>query len=158
MRIISHRGNLQGPDPTTENHPDMISHVLKDTPFDVEIDVWYDGNNLFLGHDCPQYETTLKFIDNPRFWIHAKNIEALTYLLTHIVSANVFSHDKDPAVITYPKSLVWLYPGQLTPCIQQCIIVLPETTPTKYNKKEMDSAYGVCTDYPLDIMKKKVIN
>ena len=53
MKIIAHRGNLSGPT-QTENHPDQIKKAL-DLGFDVEIDVWYKENKVFLGHDFPQY-------------------------------------------------------------------------------------------------------
>ena len=40
MKLISHRGNLEGPNPERENHPDYIYGALQ-AGYDVEIDVWW---------------------------------------------------------------------------------------------------------------------
>ena len=40
MKIISHRGNLTGPDPKQENKPSQILKVLE-KGYEVEVDVWY---------------------------------------------------------------------------------------------------------------------
>ena len=62
MKIISHRGNLNGPRERTskqqENNPDIIDFVIK-KGYDVEIDIRQINNNLFLGHDVPNYIITL---------------------------------------------------------------------------------------------------
>ena len=75
MKIIAHRGNLSGSS-VMENHPDYINLALK-AGFDVELDVWYIKSKLFLGHDNPQYEINLKWLDTYKdyLWIHLKNIE-----------------------------------------------------------------------------------
>ena len=54
MKIISHRGNLDGPIFEKENHPDYILNAI-DAGFDVEIDLWKIETKLFLGHDEPKY-------------------------------------------------------------------------------------------------------
>ena len=58
MRLISHRGNLNGPNPERENHPDYIQDALWQR-YDVEVDVWgIEGEyqmELWLGHDEPLY-------------------------------------------------------------------------------------------------------
>jgi hypothetical protein len=50
MIIISHRGNLYGPDKENENKPDQIQKVLN-LGYYVEIDVWFIDEKLYLGHD-----------------------------------------------------------------------------------------------------------
>ena len=55
MKLISHRGNISGPNPERENHPEYIFEVLQ-AGYDVEIDVWFVDNKFMLGHDEPQYE------------------------------------------------------------------------------------------------------
>ena len=55
MRLIAHRGNITGPDPSRENHPDYIRQAI-DLGYNVEIDVWRIGGKFILGHDEPQYE------------------------------------------------------------------------------------------------------
>lgn len=47
MKIISHRGNLNGRNVFTENSVESINLALKHG-FDVEIDVWYKNNNWYL--------------------------------------------------------------------------------------------------------------
>ena len=71
MKIISHRGNISGPNPDKENHPDYISCALFKV-FDVEIDVWFINNEFWLGHDAPKYKVhkdylTLQLL---RIYIH----------------------------------------------------------------------------------------
>lgn len=61
MKIISHRGNLSGHCSINENSPDYIQEAL-DIGFDVEIDVWFHEDQLFLGHDSPEYKTSLQFL------------------------------------------------------------------------------------------------
>ena len=41
MRLIAHRGNLNGPNPLVENDPQRITYCI-DEGYDVEIDVRYD--------------------------------------------------------------------------------------------------------------------
>ena len=54
MKLISHRGNLKGPNPQTENHPDQIVECIK-KGYDVEIDVRLIDGKPWLGHDDRQY-------------------------------------------------------------------------------------------------------
>ena len=46
MRLISHRGNLNGTS-SYENHPEHIHKALL-KGFDVEIDVWFQKENFYL--------------------------------------------------------------------------------------------------------------
>ena len=58
MKLIAHRGNVNGPDPLTENTPEKIESAIA-AGYDVEIDIWYDEEGkLWLGHDEPTYEIT----------------------------------------------------------------------------------------------------
>ena len=43
MILISHRGNLTGPNPKKENHPDYILNALREG-YEVEIDVWFEND------------------------------------------------------------------------------------------------------------------
>ena len=78
--LISHRGNLSGKAPNLENKPNYIDNAIYEG-FDVEIDVWYKDNQLYLGHDKPQYSITIEWIENrkEKLWIHCKNIEAIIF-------------------------------------------------------------------------------
>jgi len=47
--LISHRGNIDGKT-LLENQPSYIDDAI-DLGYDVEIDIWYIGDKLYLGHD-----------------------------------------------------------------------------------------------------------
>ena len=55
MYLISHRGNLDGPNVKDENKPNYILYALS-KGYDVEIDVRIYKDKFFLGHDEPQYK------------------------------------------------------------------------------------------------------
>ena len=137
MIIISHRGNLYGPDKENENKPGQIQKVLN-LGYYVEIDVWLFDGKLYLGHDFPQYETNLLFLEsNDKIICHAKNIDALEYLVNKTM--NCFSHDKDDVVLT-SQNWLWVYPNKkLT---ENSICVLPELCDNPPN-----GCKGICTDY-----------
>ena len=58
MILISHRGNLSGPNPLRENTANYIDEAIK-KGFDVEIDIWENEGDFFLGHDEPQHKLSL---------------------------------------------------------------------------------------------------
>jgi len=51
---ISHRGNIDGRIPNSENSPEYISLALS-KGYEVEIDVWFVDGSFYLGHDEPYY-------------------------------------------------------------------------------------------------------
>ena len=53
MKLISHRGNINGRIENYENNPDYIDDTIR-LGYDVEVDVWMIEGVLFLGHDEPQ--------------------------------------------------------------------------------------------------------
>jgi hypothetical protein len=141
--LISHRGNLNGPDKNTENTIAQIELCINDFYLDVEIDVWLEDKQLFLGHDCPQYPVSLEFLESYKkhLWVHCKNLEAL-FLLKDI--CNCFYHDKDDFVLT-SRNFIWAYPGKkLT---SDSICVLPENHKVTYSNQDLRSCKGICTDY-----------
>ena len=81
MILISHRGNLNGPNPQRENSIQYFQEALDDG-FDVEIDMWSKNGVFYLGHDEPQDEVTLDWLNErkDKLWIHCKNIDILVYL------------------------------------------------------------------------------
>jgi len=143
MIIIAHRGNLDGPNPDKENHPDYIMTALK-TGFDVEVDIWFVDNKFILGHDKPQYEVNERFLLNEKMWHHAKNIEAISILnrLKPNYSINCFFNDNDACTLT-SGGYIWTYPGKNVLC-KEAIAVMPERVPDW----DISKAGGVCTDFP----------
>jgi hypothetical protein len=154
--IIAHRSLLYGPDKTKENTLEQIVYTLTNTPFDIEIDVWFDNQTLqfYLGHDEPQIRVPapqLDFLNNPRFWIHAKNNEALFELISQLPPhIHIFSHDQDDATLTSTR-IPWVYPGKpISSTTPRCpaVIVMPERTPDAYTIEQLKRAHAICTDWP----------
>ena len=54
MKIISHRGNLTGPNSVYENSLEAIDHCIYNLKVSVEIDLRVVNGQLFLGHDSPE--------------------------------------------------------------------------------------------------------
>ena len=141
MILISHRGNISGPNPEQENKPEYIAEALKQG-YDVEIDVWFKDNKFMLGHDEPQYEFPFELIDQhyPKLWIHCKNIDALSKLNEldpNGSKVNYFWHENDLGVLT-SKSYIWS-----TNLINNCILVMPEL----FDKQPIETTMGICSDY-----------
>ena len=146
MKIISHRGNINGPDKERENHPDYISKAVEEG-YDVETDVWFINHKWYLGHDNPEYEIKYNFLFDSRFWLHAKNGEAFDKLLKDKnYNFNVFWHTTEDWVLT-SKGYIWTYPNKFL--YENSICVMPELG---YNGN-LKACYGICTDYPIDYEK-----
>ena len=60
MILISHRGNIDGKFESYENEPNYIDNAIKEG-YEVEVDVWYIDNILYLGHDKPQYDVDFRW-------------------------------------------------------------------------------------------------
>lgn len=155
LKIISHRGNLHGPESSAENKPEVIDAALK-LGYDCEIDLRSDANNnYFLGHDAYEYRITFNWLIERKgnIWIHCKNFNALISLKREDINLdlNYFWHQDDHHTLT-SKNIIWSFPGQ--PINGYAVCVLPEKWIDLSNSKYFNSAYGVCTDYP--VMYKKI--
>jgi hypothetical protein len=141
MILISHRGNIDGKIPSVENHPSYIDTALN-LGYDVEIDVWYVDDKLYLGHDVPQYEVSLEWLElrSPSLWIHCKDMNSLSYFneYSNKISSqfNYFSHDVDMGVLT-SHNYIWS-----THLYDRGILVLPEV----FNREPNKGILGVCSD------------
>jgi hypothetical protein len=137
---IAHRGNLEGPS-EKENEPSYIENSII-LGYDVEIDLWLIGKDMFSGHDKPQYLITEKFLNKhkDRLWIHCKNLEALDYFVNKNQGYRYFWHENDGYTLT-SNNIIWTYPNKKV--TEQCIIVyLDQELPTSYS-----DIFGVCGDY-----------
>jgi hypothetical protein len=140
MRIISHRGNLNGINPELENNPEHILRICEE--HEVEVDAWYIDEEWFLGHDEPLYSIDETFF-NDQMWIHCKNLAACSKLQqSHL---NWFWHESDKITIT-SKGFIWCYP--------QIYIANGITVEYNYNDSLPSCILGVCTDY-VDKYKNK---
>lgn len=141
MKLIAHRGNLNGRNLQLENSPAYIMEAIW-KGYDVEIDVWHVKNEFYLGHDGPEHKIWDHFFEDhaSKLWIHCKDIKSLAIL--HCVDQlNVFFHDTDDAVLT-SHGHIWTYPNkELTP---GSICVMPELGVNG----DIKYCYGICSDYP----------
>lgn len=138
MILISHRGNLNGPEPNLENNPKYIELALN-FGYDVEIDIRYVDGEYFLGHDFPQYKVTKKFVENQNFWVHCKDYTTLLHFTLNHRNLNFFYHTDEDYVLT-SKQYIWAYPGKYG--LNNTIAVLPELT-----NQSINGFAGVCSDY-----------
>ena len=150
MRIISHRGCLDGPDPSIENNPNQIDLAIKHA-LDVEIDLWMLDENLFLGHDDPQYPITIKWLNerSDKLWVHCKNIKVLDYLSSQQSNLNYFFHQADHVTLT-SKNFLWVYPKK--EFTENSVIVSMDQSDLKKLKDSQIQPMAVCTDYPLSLL------
>ena len=146
MVLIAHRGNVDGPNPEKENHPDYIDAAVQ-RGYAVEVDLWRVEDSFFLGHDEPQYRISEKYLDllatDSVLWTHIKNIQALEYLAKNERGKwNYFWHQEDDYALT-SLGHIWALPGsKLTP---NTICVMPEKA--SYYEDEILNSQGVCSDY-----------
>lgn len=147
MRVIAHRGNLNGPDPVNENSPNKILECLNKN-IDVEIDVRMIDSEWWLGHDEPLYKINEEFFfeHGCKLWIHCKNFRALEAMNGKYL--NYFWHDSDDHVLT-SKKYIWTFPGKEVG--KHNVIVMPEKIYTIEEIKNL-KCYGICTDYVLSFL------
>jgi hypothetical protein len=139
MKFISHRGNIDGPNPKLENTKHYIDEAIR-LGYDVEVDVWYTDDVLYLGHDKPQYGVEFRWFRDriTKLWVHCKNIEVLLYFKDCGYPINYFWHEEDTITLTSNGS-IWAYPGKQP--IKDSIAVMPEI----YNDNIYKCA-GICSD------------
>tara|TARA_B100001057_G_C22784732_1_gene925093 strand:- start:782 stop:1216 length:435 start_codon:yes stop_codon:yes gene_type:complete len=139
MHFISHRGNLYGPNKKMENKPEYITDAIS-RGFEVEIDVYFYNNNLWLGHDKPEYKIDISFLKNSKIWCHSKNLGALNYLIDNF-KINTFWHQNDDYTIT-SKGYIWAYPNKVV--TKKAILVVENNIKKSEIPKE---CLGICSDY-----------
>jgi hypothetical protein len=148
MKLISHRGNIKGPNSQEENKPEYIENAIS-MGYDVEIDIRYNtlDSQFYLGHDESQYLVEMYWLEKniENLWIHCKNIEAL-YEFSKTENYNYFWHQTDDFTLT-SKKYIWSYPGTFH--TSNSIIVMPEL---HLNLEFFDDlkgydCFGICSDY-----------
>jgi hypothetical protein len=143
MYLIAHRGNLNGIT-KWENKPSYIDKAIQEG-FDVEIDVWFIDNTLYLGHDEPQYEVSFRWFRYRinKIWIHCKNSEAMLFFNRGGYEFNYFWHQEDMFTLT-SKNIIWQYPSNIV--YPNAIFLMPENFPD-LDKEELKNVKGICSDY-----------
>ena len=144
MILIAHRGNTQGPNEDKENSLEYIDEAIR-SGFNVEIDIWGDPyGGVFLGHDSPTQAVSIDWLRDRRenLWLHAKDLNALTWFSQDFLKWKIFWHQKDDFTLT-SNNYIWTYPGKK--CDMRSIIVaLDLETTIKLN--DLEKA-GICSDY-----------
>ena len=136
MKLVSHRGNINGPNPQMENDPRYVENTLA-KGFSVEVDVWSKGLDFYLGHDKPEYQVSKLFLRHRAVWCGAKTIETFYKLIE--IGAHCFSHDQDEVALT-TKGYLWsTYGKDMT---NKSICVMPPRS-----VKLPKNIAGVCSDY-----------
>lgn len=144
MQILAHRGNTKGPS-RFENHPDQIRECLA-AGFGVEIDLWQEGSNCYLGHDAPQYPIELDEFDRLDVFFHLKSAH-----LPNLLRADAFAIVCDPFVVTL-RGRLWANYGQNpSPNSVMCSPDLVGANEALSDfRQRIIGAHGVCTDFPLE--------
>lgn len=140
MILISHRGNIEKRDIENENKPEYVTQTLSNG-FLVEIDVWYDNGDFFLGHDIPQYRINDNFLLNQNFLCHAKNYKALEAFLAIDKINHYFWHQNDDYTLS-SKRIPIIYPGKKV--INGSIIMSRDNT--IYTESDIKKCFGICSD------------
>lgn len=143
MKKIAHRGNLSGPNTGTENSLESIRACI-DKGYDVEVDLWVKGNDLYTGHDKPQYNIPRSFLTENRcyLWLHCKHHPAMEYMTKQReMGLNYFWHQSDDVTLT-SLGYIWTYPGKSLG--YKSIAVCPDRVP---EWEIPNNISGVCSDY-----------
>ena len=125
MKLIAHRGNINGKITSKENTQIYIQEAI-DKGYDVEIDDWL-----------------LERQDN--LWVHCKNFQALTQLIK--TNLKLFYHEKEDYTIISNKC-IWAH--NLNNIDNKCIIPLLSKEDVE-NWKPI-KVLGVCSDY-IELLK-----
>lgn len=141
MILISHRGNIDGKNITLENDYEYVLNAINNN-YQVEIDIWIIKTKLYIGHDEPKYESKKYKINelNHLYWFHAKNLDALLFLIKNNFK-QYFWHQNDDFALTN-NNLIWTYPNK--ELSKNSIAVLPELA--NYTNKQLRNCYGICSD------------
>ncbi len=137
MRLIAHRGNINGPIPERENQPDYIQEAL-DAGYDVEADIWYQDGRFYLGHDKPETRVSFLYLSSPRLWFHAKNPEALHIMIQYDDIHCFFIGDE--GVTLTSKKIIYGYPTKRLP--PQSVAIMIDSI-----EGYQDDLFGLCSDY-----------
>lgn len=162
MRIISHRGNLYGPDKEKENTENYLLEALN-SGFDLEFDIWYFASKFWLGHDMPKRSFSVDSViqwasryQNQNFYVHCKNTWALENILI-IEKSNIipFFHDIDHCILLR-NNTIWVHPNAVSSISKKnrSIAVISYCKRIGYHiDYDIDTTdfYGICTDYPIDV-------
>lgn len=152
MKLISHRGNIKGKIIDKENRPSYIDAAIG-IGYEVEVDIRFIKNKIWLGHDEAQYEINLNWLLKRKnnLWLHCKDLESSLFLYNHKSDLKYFCHTNDSYVLT-SDGCVWVHDLSLA-LNEKCIIPLLSENEVKEHEK-YKNVYGICTDF-VNLIKSK---
>jgi hypothetical protein len=150
MKIISHRGNLDGPDLSIENSPAQIDKCIS-LGYDVEVDLRMKNGIPVLGHDYGQYEVSLSWIRNraSNLLIHVKEFDALVWLQENIPNSRFFCHQNDDFTIV-SDGFIWVHNLNVK-VDDKCIIPLISQDQLKELHFMINKVKAICTDHVYEL-------
>jgi hypothetical protein len=146
MKLISHRGNIRGSVQHMENKPSYIDTAIS-AGYDVEIDIRYINDKFYLGHDNPEYEVDLIWLEKrkDKLWLHCKDLESANKLqnLQDIKNPFMFfCHSSDPYVLT-SNGFIWVHDLKLNLTNKS---IIPLMTKEEIKSFDGNEVYAICTD------------
>ena len=152
MKIISHRGNVNGPIPEKENRPSYIDCAIQ-LGYEVEADIRFINGEFWLGHDFPQYKIELSWMLKRAeyIWFHCKNKESANNLNKINSNFKFFCHNGDDFTLTSTHHL-WVH--NLKSNLTKNDII-PMINLSDINTDLLNNVYGICTDFIFEIEKNK---
>ena len=143
MKLISHRGNIVGPNLNRENSPSYIDTAIS-ACYEVQVDINFINGKFYLGHDTPDYEINETWLRNRKgsIWFHCKNLDAATEL-SKLSDFKFFCHTSDPFILTSTNH-IWVHDLDLN-LNNKCIIpLLSDEDLISYRG---GLVHAICTDY-----------
>lgn len=144
MKIISHRGNINGIVLDKENRPSYLDCAIQ-SGYEVETDIRYINGEYWLGHDTADYKINESWILNriEQIWFHCKDLNSAIQLKKLDRNIKYFCHTQDPYVLTSTYHF-WVHDLSLN-LDKNCIIpLLDENSIVNFSNKIV---YAICTDY-----------
>ncbi len=145
QKFIAHRGNIKRRFAPDENKPALIDE-LNSKGIGCEIDVWFDGEKYWLGHDAPEHEVSFEWLMQslPLRLYHCKNRQALDRLHRECgrlgYEVNLFYHTKEDYALTSRGHII-VHPDQF--CLPDSIEMMPEMST---ERKNWHYTNAVCSD------------
>jgi hypothetical protein len=142
MKLISHRGNINGLNPDLENSPKYIIDAIS-LGYDVEVDVRNNEHGLFLGHDYGQYKIDIDWLKkySEYLWVHCKDIDSVNLLIGE--DLRIFFHEKESHTIIHNTNLIWSH--NIKESTKNSVIPLLDLE--SLNKFKRLSVFGICSDF-----------
>ena len=144
MILISHRGNIDTVNLERENTKSYIQEAI-DLGYDVEIDVRYNNNKFWLGHDEPDHEVDIEWLTKRKnnLWIHCKDFLSLAKLINS--DLRIFYHQDENHTIIGNTKAIWSH--DIDDANHQSIIPLIDIDSVNSFKNFNQKYYGICSDF-----------